>query len=70
MNCMKMESRPFGEVPMKGALVFVVLTFAAVLTVVACGGNDKPPLVPDSPDMTSTGDGGAAPPTTTTAPTK
>ncbi len=54
---------------MKGALVFVVLSFAAVLAVVACGGNDKPPLVPDGPDMTSVGDGGATP-TTSAAPGK
>lgn len=52
---------------MKGALVFVMLTFAAVIAVIACGGNEKPPLLPDGPDMTSAGDGGAAP---TTSPTK
>ncbi len=45
---------------MKGVLVFVVLSFAATVAVVACGGNDKPPLVPDGPDMTSASDGGAA----------
>jgi len=52
---------------MKAAVAFVVLSLAAVLAVVACGGNDKPPLVPDGPDMTSAGDGGpTAPPPPTT----
>jgi hypothetical protein len=45
---------------MKGALVVVALILTAVLANMACGGPDKPPLVPDGPDTTSA-EGGAAP---------
>jgi hypothetical protein len=47
---------------MKGALVFVVLSLAAIFAVVACGGPDKPPLLPDGPDVTSAGDAGPSTP--------
>jgi hypothetical protein len=48
------------------AFAFVVL--AAVAGVVACGGNDKPPLTPDNLEpMSDSPEGGAAPAATGSA---
>jgi hypothetical protein len=48
---------------MKGALVVVVLILTGVLAnILACGGPDKPPMVPDTTDPTMMSpEGGAAP---------
>jgi hypothetical protein len=46
---------------MKGALVVVVLILTAVVANMACGGPDKPPMVPDGPDTTTMSAEGGAP---------
>jgi hypothetical protein len=51
---------------MKGALVLVLLMLPALAAFAACGGPDKPPLLPDGPDMTSP-EGGTPPAPTTPA---
>ena len=54
--------RPHALLALSGVLAFVVLA------VVACGGNDKPPLTPDNLEPTSENpEGGATPAATGSA---
>ena len=48
---------------MKAAILLALLMLTALAAgVAACGGNDKPPLMPDGPDMTSSEAGAPAAP--------
>jgi hypothetical protein len=55
--------RPHALLALSGALAtFALVVLAASAGVVACGGNDKPPLTPDNLEpMTDSPEGGATP---------
>ncbi|MDB5220014.1 MAG: hypothetical protein JWO86_7941 [Myxococcaceae bacterium] len=51
--------RPHALLALSGVLAFVAV--AGSLALVACGGNDKPPLTPDNLEPTENAEAGAAP---------
>jgi hypothetical protein len=51
--------RPHALLALSGVLAFIALAGSAGL--VACGGNDKPPLTPDNLEPAENAEAGAAP---------